>query len=103
MLSLAAGRYAPGGADCGRGALAAPCPMSRVLLDLQQLYVEGQVRVGRYGRWCPLLPVGELCRNDEPTLASHFHCRQAFVPARDHLPYAEIELDRRSLVQRAAK
>src|SRR5215475_8152085 len=68
------------------------------LLDLQQLNVEVQFRVGRDDVAGAAGAVAEFGRDDELARAANFHAGDAFVPALDDLAGAERKRERLAAV-----
>src|SRR4029078_2332269 len=71
--------------------------------DVEQLDVEDQRRVGRDSAAGAARAVAELRGNHERALATDLHPGDALIPTGDHLPGAELELERIVAVARAVE
>src|SRR5689334_392956 len=65
-----------------------------LLLDLDHLYIEDQIRVGWNGGWLARRAVGQRGRDDEAADTALLHANQSFVPALDDLALAQDETER---------
>lgn len=66
------------------------------LLDLEQLNVENQLRVGRNAREA-LLAICEAGRDGDTALATDRHARDTDIPALDNFTLPELEVERLAL------
>src|SRR5256714_12038864 len=73
------------------------------LLDLEELDIEEQRRVGRNRAAGAALTVAQLRRDDQRALAANLHPGNALVPAADDLPAAQLERERLAVVLRAVE
>src|SRR5687767_422103 len=63
-------------------------------MDAEELDLEHQGRVGGNGAREAAWAVGQIRRDGELALAADLHAGDALIPALDHAPGAELELER---------
>lgn len=71
--------------------------LTSVLLDLKQLDVEEQLRVG-WDAGQALLAICKLRRDSKTALATNSHAGDANIPALDHFTFSEFEAERLSFL-----
>src|SRR5262249_31296579 len=73
------------------------------LVDAEQLDVEVELGVGRNDPTRAARAIAERRRDDQASFAPHLHRHHPLVPAGDHLPDADDELERLPAVARAVE
>src|SRR5437763_1687425 len=76
---------------------------SALALDLEQLDLEGQLRVGRDDAGRAARPVGQLGRDGQFADAADLHALHALVPALDDLAGAKREAERPAAILAAVE